>query len=259
VATVRHSLSTWRQPVPAPASPDRSLLVAQLAEAITKRSAGRLRIGIDGRTAAGKTSFGHELGEVIARLGRPVLRASLDDFKKPWKDRHLDGRESAEGYYRNAFDLAAITELLLGPAAPEGSGEVVLCLRDPLTQVEHRESVTRSEADGVLIVDGVFAFRPELRRHWDVGIWLEVAPERAIGRGVDRDADMIGSQADAAQLHRERYERSEAIYIAEADPLGFAHIIVDNSDFAAPRLLRISPELAGGITPLDGVVDVKLN
>ncbi|WP_418153577.1 hypothetical protein [Actinoalloteichus caeruleus] len=61
-------------------------------------------MAVDGRTAAGRTSFGHELAEHIAHRRRPVLRGSLDDDKKPWRDRHLDDRESGEGYYRNAYD-----------------------------------------------------------------------------------------------------------------------------------------------------------
>ena len=51
-------------------------------------------MGIDGLTAAGKTSFGHELALQVSGRGRPVLRACLDDFKKPWRDRYRYERES---------------------------------------------------------------------------------------------------------------------------------------------------------------------
>jgi hypothetical protein len=123
---------------------------------------GRLRVGIDGLTASGKTSFGHELAEWISDAGRAVLRASLDDFKKPWRDRHLYDRESGEGYYRNAFDYAAVTQLLLEPAGDAGSGNCVLCSIDPLTQVDHSAVITPAAPDAVLVVDGVFAFRSEI-------------------------------------------------------------------------------------------------
>ena len=81
---------------------------------------GRLRVGIDGFTASGKTSFGHELAYALSDAGRPVLRASLDDFKHPWRDAHLYDRKSGEGYYRNAFDCVAMRQLLLEPAGPIG-------------------------------------------------------------------------------------------------------------------------------------------
>jgi hypothetical protein len=128
---------------------------------------GRLRVGIDGLTASGKTSFGHELADLICHAGRPVLRASLDDFKRPWRDRHLYDRESGEGYYRNAFDYEAVRRLLLKPAGVDESGECVLCAIDPLTQEDHTNVVTWTALDAVLIVDGVFAFRPEINQFWD--------------------------------------------------------------------------------------------
>ncbi|MEU4835396.1 hypothetical protein [Streptosporangium sp. NPDC023615] len=80
-----------------PVSPERTALVKKVADRILALGDGRLRVGIDGPTASGKTSFGHELAEQISRMGRPVLRASLDDFKKPWRDRHLYDRRSGIG------------------------------------------------------------------------------------------------------------------------------------------------------------------
>jgi uridine kinase len=76
---------------------------------------GRLRVGIDGHTAPGKTSFGDELAEQISSVGRLVLRASLDDFKKPWRDRHLYDRESGEGSGSNATICSAASSTSTEP------------------------------------------------------------------------------------------------------------------------------------------------
>jgi uridine kinase len=130
-AQVHLSVSTWQQPLARPASPERSALVESVSQRILTLGPGRLRVGIDGRDAAGKTSFGHELAEQISGAGRPVLRASLDDFKKPWLDRHLYDRESGEGYYRDAFDYAAVVELLLGRFGANGATECALCSLTP--------------------------------------------------------------------------------------------------------------------------------
>jgi uridine kinase len=100
------SVSTWQQPVPPEPAPPREAVLRHVVDRVLPIGPRRLRIGVDGFTASGKTSFGHELAERIAETGRPVLRASLDDFKKPWRDRHLYDRESGAGYYRNAFDWA---------------------------------------------------------------------------------------------------------------------------------------------------------
>ncbi|MFC7479390.1 uridine kinase [Luedemannella flava] len=233
---MRWSVSTWRQGVPAAASDARGTVLDRVAARVVARSAGRVRVGIDGLTAAGKTSFGHELALRVSALGRPVLRASLDDFKRPWAERHLYDRMSGEGYYRNAFDYDAVVRLLLEPAGPSGSGACVLCAIDPLTQRGHRDVISVAAPDAVLIVDGVFAFRPQLNNHWEVRIWVDVDEATSIRRGTSRDSAREGAAAEA--LHRDRYLPAERIYLAEVDPLSLVDVIVDNTTFDEPRLLR---------------------
>ena len=165
-----------------------------------------------------------------------MLRATLDDFKKPWRDRHLYDRESGEGYYRNAYDYPAVVKLLLEPCAPDGSGEAVLCAVDPLTQLDHSSEVTPAAPDAVLIVDGVFAFRPEINDHWDFRIWVDVTPETSGRRGAERDQDWAGSEAEA--IHRDRYLPAERLYLQEADPLRLADLVIDNTSFDRPRVIR---------------------
>lgn len=234
-ADVQHSVSTWQQPSPPPASRARAELVERVARRIIARGAGRVLVGIDGFTASGKTSFGHELAEWISGAGRPVLRATLDDFKKPWKDRHLYDRESGEGYYRNAYDYAAAKRLLLDPCRSRGPVDCALCSIDPLTQVDHSSTTRPVAPDAVLIVDGVFAFRPEIDDYWDFRVWLDVDAELSVRRGAARDQNWAGSDAEA--IHRDRYLVAERIYLDEVDPLKRMDVVVDNSDFARPRVI----------------------
>jgi uridine kinase len=234
---VELSASTWQQPWPVAITPGRLSVLGSIVERILTLGDRRVRVAIDGRTAAGKTTLGHELARVLADAGRVVLRASLDDFKRPWAEAHLYDRRSGEGYYRNAFDLDAIRALLLDPARPSGSGRVVLCSIDPITQISHAGTCTVMPDDGVLVVDGVFALRPELNHLWDLRIWIEIDAELSRRRGTGRDAEREGiSQAEA--LHRVRYGPAEEIYISDAQPLARADIVVDNTSFDGPRLLR---------------------
>ena len=98
-------------------------------------------------------------------------------------------------------------------------------------------AIVQAPADSVLVVDGVFAFRPEYDEFWDVRIWLDVDESLSLERGISRDTDMEGRE-EAQRLHRDRYHASERIYIAEADPVGRADIVIDNRDFDEPAILR---------------------
>ncbi|SDK24228.1 hypothetical protein [Nonomuraea jiangxiensis] len=110
-----------------------------------------------------------------------------------------------------------------------------LCGIDPLTQIDHSATTTPLTADSVLIVDGVFAFRPEIDAYWDFRIWLDVDAELSVRRGAVRDQDWAGS--DAESIHRDRYLVAERLYLAESDPLPRMDVIIDNTVFDRPRLM----------------------
>ena len=240
VSSVRafESVSTWRQPSPAPASAERTDLIAHIASRIAALSPARLRIAVDGVTGAGKTSFGHELAAALRGQGRSTARACLDDFKHPWRHARHHGydRTSGHGYYRNAYDIDRIRELLLEPAGPRGTGLVTLCSHDPLTGADNRQERVQLLDDTVLVVDSIFAARPELADAWDVHLWLEVDAEVALRRGVQRDADREGRE-EALSLHRHRYGPAMNEYRSEVDVHGCADLIVENTNLDRIRLL----------------------
>ncbi|MFY9806018.1 MAG: hypothetical protein WCC65_09105 [Pseudonocardiaceae bacterium] len=95
--------------------------------------------------------------------------------------------------------------------------------------------LTQLAPDTVLIVDGVFAFRPEINRYWDFRIWLDVDPETSVRRGAERDQHWAGSEAEI--LHRTRYLPAECLYLAEVEPVPFADVTIDNTEFDRPIVL----------------------
>lgn len=233
------SVSTWQQPLPAFTSQARQALLRELASEICALSDQRLRVVVDGYTASGKTTFAHGLAAQVRHFDRPTLRASFDDFKKPWRDAIEKGydRTTGEGYYRNAPDFESARTLLLEPAGADGTGTVVLCAHDPLTGIDHRAVTVTAPANSVLVVDSVFALRPEYDEFWDFRIWIDISPELSLQRGIDRDAEREGRD-EAERLHRDRYHASEQIYIDEVQPRSRATVLIDNSDFANPVRFR---------------------
>lgn len=228
--------------MPLPASSKRVDVIDAVARRIISIRPERIRVIVDGYTASGKTSFAHELAAAVRQYGRPTLRASFDDFKKPWRDSREKGydRSSGEGYYRNAPDFESARELLLRPAGRDGSGTVVLCAHDPLTGEDHRNVVVGAQPDAVLIVDSVFGMRAEYDEFWDFRIWIDVPQDLAIVRGIERDNKMEGRD-EAERLHRDRYQIGEQIYVREVAPKSRADVVIDNSDYANPTVVGAEP------------------
>lgn len=57
-------------------------------------------------------------------------------------------------------------------------------------------------ADAVVIADGAYLLRPELRDLWDVRIFVEIGFDLVLARGAARDAAWMDSAQAAAERYR---------------------------------------------------------
>jgi uridine kinase len=208
------------------------MTLEQIAATIVSLSLSHpVRVGIDGITASGKTTFADELGGVVAKRGRSIIRASVDDFHRPPTERYVKGRLSPEGYYSDAFDYPQLQERLLLPLGPSGSRHYATKVHDQDADSPIENPVVQiASEDAVLIVDGVFLFRPELFDLWDFRIFLDVDPGVARERGILRDQHWIGSLEQARQRYEQRYVPGERLYLREVEPQNLADVVIENTD-----------------------------
>lgn len=189
---------------------------------------GRTMVAIDGPTAAGKSTFADDLAEAMRKKGHDVFRASIDDFLKPRALRYAQGRDSAKGRYEDAYDYSVFRRVLIEPFGMNGSTGFVTKAWD-----EHRDRQIEPKwqsgpVDAMLIVDGSYLLRPELRGLWNASIWLDADAAVRAQRMLDRD----GIAADSAR--GERYLGAYKLY-EKTKPREAATIIVDNTDPESPR------------------------
>lgn len=208
----------------------RAAVLEALARRISALSlAHPVRVAIDGRTASGKTTFADELQVAIERLGRPVIRTSVDGFHRPRRERYRQGRLSSDGYYEDARDLDAIRSLLLEPLGPNGNRRYTVATFDLDKDERLEPEFLTASTDAVLLVDGTFLQREELRSGWDFVVFLDVPEEEARRRGVERDAAAVGGEEQARSLYDRRYGPAFNRYEAECRPLDRADVVIDNS------------------------------
>jgi uridine kinase len=175
------------------ASAQRAAALEELASLILGiNQSSPTRVAIDGRTASGKTTLADELSKILSVKGRNVIRTSIDGFHRPKIERYARGRFSAEGYYYDARDLQAINTLLLSPLGPDGdrlyrTASFDLDKDEPIEQRPHLAA-----NNAILLVDGTFLQRPELRDGWDLTIFVETSEQVSEQRGIHRDASHLG-------------------------------------------------------------------
>ena len=103
------------------------------------------------------------------------------------------------GYY-DARDLSAVVALLLAAPTPQGDLQYRTASFDiDADQVVAQQSRIASK-NAILIVDGTFLERPELRDHWHATLFVWTTADLAETRGSGRDKDRFGGEAMAREL-----------------------------------------------------------
>jgi uridine kinase len=223
---------------------DRADVIGQVAAILCARTPGHpLRVAVDGITSSGKTTFAGEVTAAVGARGRPTARVSMDGYHHRRSRRHRQGRLSGGGYYEDAYDLDGAARELLRPLGPDGSPgpSGSWRYRDQIIDLATDQPVdswAEAPPDAVLVVDGSFLQREELRALWDEVIYLDVAFDIARARGAARDAAAFGGRDAAIEAFRLRYHAAGHRYLDEIDPGRRASIVVDNNDLAHPRLVR---------------------
>ncbi len=222
--------------------PVRAAVLDDLAARIIARGAATpIRVAIDGRTASGKTTLADELAAAIRRGNRVVIRTSIDGFHRPKAERYARGRFSAEGYYHDARDLSAVMALLLAPLGPGGDRQYRTASFDLENDHPVAQEPQSAPADAILIVDGTFLQRPELRDGWDLAIFVATSEQTSEQRGINRDADRLGGIAAARRLYADRYKPAFVLYEQLCKPAEVADVILNNDDLNRP-VMRIRPD-----------------
>jgi uridine kinase len=200
------------------------------------------RVGLDGHSASGKTTLADELADTLRhRTGRPVLRVTLDQFK-----RHVDLRTrypagSPENYYFEMFDVNAIRDELLVPLGPDGNRRYRSQIMDFSGRTPIDSGIHVSPDDAILVADSGFLQKPALAPHWDLRVYLYIDVADVLHRGTIRDQVFMDSAEAAAERYRTYYIPGEQLYLAEVRPAERADIVIDNRDFDAPRIMRDVP------------------
>src|SRR6187431_3365862 len=193
---------------------------------------GRVILGVDGVDGAGKTVFADGLADVFAEGGSTVFRSSIDGFHRPRSERYARGRRSPEGFYLDSYDYATFRRVLLDPfrdgAQTGGSTGFQLAAFDVVRDAPVESQWVTAPRDAVLIVDGIFLHRPELRDLWNWSVWLDVPVDVAFQRMALRD----GTDPSPSAPSNARYRDGQELYLKEAQPRTEADVIVDNTDLA---------------------------
>lgn len=197
-----------------------------------------LLVGVDGIDAAGKTTLADELANILRSSPRQIIRASIDGFHLPKEVRYRRGKDSPIGYYLDSFDYPAVLRNLIAPLLPGGSREYRTHIFDYVSNVSSMEEPHIAKEDSILVMDGIFLFRPVLVSYWNFKIFVDVDFEKSLERGVRRDVGYIPTLEEAVKRYQTRYIPAQRLYLKEAYPKKIANVVIKNDDVYNPIITK---------------------
>lgn len=193
-------------------------------------------VAVDGVDGVGKTTFADGLAAALGAEGVGVVRVSMDGFHRPREERYRRGRASAEGYYRDSFDVETFIAVVVGPIREERSTVIRTAVFDHRRDLPVEGPLVPVVPGDVVVVDGVFLHRDGLAGLWDFSVFLRAPFAVTLTRMAVRDGVVGGAESPALR----RYRDGQRLYMAECAPVRRASVVVDNTDVTAPRLVARS-------------------
>lgn len=196
-------------------------------------------VGIDGVDAAGKTTLADKLAVRLKECNRQIIRASIDGFHNPKAIRYRKGRNSPNGYYQDSFNHHLIIDKLLKPLS-SGDLKYKEVVFDYRIDDEVNVPSKKADKDAILIMDGIFLFRPELLNYWDIKIFLDVSFDMTLQRAIKRakDQETPDSEQEIIDIYNRRYIPGQRLYFQEASPQEKVDILIDNTNYENPVIVR---------------------
>lgn len=177
-------------------------IIKQIKHTYGQNADRNLIVGISGIDGSGKSTLARQLESGLKSQGVVASQISLDDFLQPKEIRHKNPNQ-IHGYFEDNFDYESLIIKVLSPLRHT----VLVDCKIPVLNLETdqiSEQEFRFPGPGVLIVEGVFLFRKELRDAFDLKIWIQIDFDLAMTRVLSRSRDK--RYGDAAAI-RSRYEK----------------------------------------------------
>lgn len=187
-------------------------------------------IAVDGVDGAGKSTFAKEFFKYLQGKKTHVLYSSVDYFHNSRIVRHSTEMKTSQAYFSNSFNYAALKKELLDPLKNSTRDYCVTQYFDHRNDSRVKENKVKILPDTVLVFEGIFSNRDELKDYWDFSIFLDVTFDESYKRMAVRD----GCPADPHDLKNERYYQGQKIYFDSCDPKKRASVVINNNKFDQP-------------------------
>jgi len=193
-----------------------------------------LLVGLSGIDGSGK---GYVAGQIEAHLGQygvPAAILNVDGWLNlPGK--RFSSSAPAEHFYEQAIRFEEFFSQLVIPLRDRRCVHLVADFAEE-TASQFRKHTYDFKDVGVVVVEGIFLFKPQYRQFFDLAIWTECSFHTALARAIDRAQEGL-SRAKTIAVYETVYFPAQQIHLAQDKPRENADLIFENDSYPARSFL----------------------
>lgn len=184
-----------------------------------------LLVGVSGIDGCGK---GYVAAQIEAHLALHAVASAVINVDG-WlnlPDRRFDPNEPAKHFYAHAIRFEELFDQLVIPLRNHRSVNVVTDFAEE-TAGTYRKHTYRFKNVDVLLLEGIFLFKREYRKLFDLTIWVDCSFSTALARAVTRKQEGL-SLAPTIRAYDTIYFPAQKIHIEKDHPREVADLVFAN-------------------------------
>jgi uridine kinase len=191
-----------------------------------------LLVGLSGIDGSGKGHVARQLVSALIARGLRVGSFNVDGWLNLPPVR-IDPARPAENFYENALRLDEMFDRLVLPLKKKRSVNVTMDYVEETASDYRPYTYEFSDLD-VIVVEGVYLFKPAYRPHFDLAVWLDCSWETALERSIARAQEGLPPD-ETVKAYRTIYFPAEEIHFRRDDPRRVADLILPNDPHLGGR------------------------
>ena len=188
-----------------------------------------LLVGVGGIDGCGKGFLAAQLKAHLTLHG--VIPATLNvDGWLNLPEKRFNQSAPATNFYENAIRLEQFFSQLVLPLRDRRSIHLVADFVEE-TAVNYRQHNYDYEDVSVVLVEGIFLFKPQYRKYFDLAIWIDCSFPTALARAIERAQEGL-APANTIAAYDTIYFPAQRIHLAQDKPRENADLIYENDCYA---------------------------
>jgi len=188
-----------------------------------------LLVGVSGIDGCGKGFLAAQLKAHLTLHG--VIPATLNvDGWLNLPEKRFNQSAPATNFYEHAIRLEQFFSQLVLPLRDRRSIHLVADFVEE-TAVNYRQHNYDYEDVSVVLVEGIFLFKPQYRKYFDLAIWIDCSFPTALARAIERAQEGL-APANTIAAYDTIYFPAQRIHLAQDKPRENADLIFENDSYA---------------------------